>query len=153
MLSQKTKYALQALGYLSAHYDKGPVLISTISTIKKIPIKFLENILLELKNAGILESFRGRCGGYRLKDEPANTNLAVIIRIVDGPIAMLSCVSLNFYKACENCEQIQCRINPVMAEARDALLKVLYGRTLADIRDSLPNRSEGGAPLCESTNG
>ena len=135
MLSQKTKYALQALGYLSAHYDKGPVLISTISTIKKIPIKFLENILLELKNAGILESYRGRCGGYRLKDEPIKTNLAVIIRIVDGPIAMLNCVSLNFYKPCENCDQICCRINPVMAEARDAILKVLYSRTLADIMD------------------
>jgi Rrf2 family protein len=138
MLSQKTKYALQALGYLSAHYSKGPVLISTISSVKRIPLKFLENILLELKYAGILESHRGRTGGYKLKEEPSKTNLAAVIRIVDGPIAMLSCVSLNFYKACENCDQICCRINPVMAEARDALLKVLYGRTLEDIKDEIP---------------
>ena len=135
MLSKKTQYAFQALGYLSAHYDKGPLLISEISRKKNIPLKFLENILLELKNAGFLESYRGRCGGYQLKDSPEKTNLAAIIRIVDGPIAMLSCVSLNFYKKCDNCDQITCRINPVMAEARDAILKVLYSRTLADIRD------------------
>jgi Rrf2 family protein len=135
MLSKKTQYAFQALGYLSAHYSKGPLLIGDISRQKNIPLKFLENILLELKNAGILESYRGRCGGYRLKESPEKTNLAAIIRIVDGPIAMLSCVSLNFYKKCDNCDQITCRINPVMAEARDALLRVLYNRTLADIRD------------------
>jgi Rrf2 family protein len=136
MLSKKTQYALQALGYLSAHYEKGPLLIGAIAAHKNIPLKFLENILLELKNAGILESYRGRCGGYQLKEAPEKTNLATIIRIVDGPIAMLSCVSLNFYKKCDNCDQVTCRINPVMAEARDALLKVLYGRTLADIRDA-----------------
>jgi Rrf2 family protein len=135
MLSKKTQYALQALGYLSANYESGPLLIGEISRKKNIPLKFLENILLELKNAGILESYRGRSGGYRLKDSPEKTNLAAVIRIVDGPIAMLSCVSLNFYKKCDNCDQVTCRINPVMAEARDALLKVLYGRTLADIKD------------------
>ena len=135
MLSQKAKYALQALGHLTAHYEKGPVLISEIAEIKKIPIKFLENILLELKNANILESFRGRSGGYALKVEPRSVKLSQIIRIVNGPIAMLSCVSLNFYKACENCNELTCRINPVMAEARDAVLRILDKRTLADIRD------------------
>jgi len=135
MLSQKAKYALQALSYLTAHYEKGPVLISDIAAIKKIPIKFLENILLELKHAEILESFRGRSGGYALKVHPNTVKLSTIIRIVNGPIAMLSCVSLNFYKSCENCDQINCRINPVMAEARDAVLEILNKRTLLDIED------------------
>jgi Rrf2 family protein len=135
MLSQKAKYALQALGLLTARYQKGPLLISEIAEHKKIPIKFLENILLELKNADILESFRGRTGGYSLKVAPKTVKLSQIIRIVNGPIALLSCVSLNFYKPCENCTENCCRINPVMAEARDAVLKILDKRTLADIAD------------------
>ena len=135
MLSQKAKYALQALSYLTAHYEKGPVLISDIAVIKKIPIKFLENILLELKHADILESFRGRSGGYALKVHPKTVKLSTIIRIVNGPIALLSCVSLNFYKPCENCSEIDCKINPVMAEARDAVLRILDKRTLLDIED------------------
>lgn len=135
MLSQKAKYALQALGLLTARYERGPVLISEIAELKKIPIKFLENILLELKHADILESFRGRTGGYALKVPPKTVKLSQIIRIVNGPIAMLSCVSLNFYKACDNCTEETCKINPVMAEARDAVLKILDRRTLADIKD------------------
>ena len=135
MLSQKAKYALQALGLLTARYQMGPVLISEIAGVKKIPIKFLENILLELKHANILESYRGRTGGYALKVAPKTVKLSQIIRIVNGPIAMLSCVSLNFYKPCDNCTEETCRINPVMAEARDAVLKILDKRTLADIKD------------------
>ena len=135
MLSQKAKYAMQALGLLTARYEKGPVLISEIAELKKIPIKFLENILLELKHADILESYRGRTGGYALKVAPESVRLSQIIRIVNGPIAMLSCVSLNFYKACDNCTEKTCKINPVMAEARDAVLKILDKRTLADICD------------------
>ena len=136
MLSQKTKYALQALAYLSAHYnEEAPVLIGIIAREKKIPIKFLETILCELRNEGILVSTRGRSGGYRLADHPKKTKLSTVIRAVEGPIALLSCVSLNFYKPCENCNQQSCCINPVMAEARDAILKVLDKRTLHDIRD------------------
>lgn len=135
MLSQKAKYALQALAYLAKYHNQGPVLIGTIAEQKKIPLKFLENILLELKNGGVLESFRGRTGGYALNQPPENIKLTQVIRLINGPIAMLSCVSLNFYEACENCTQIVCGINPVMAEARDAVLKVLEQRTVADIMD------------------
>lgn len=136
MLSQKAKYALQALSYLSSKYkDDEAVLIQTIATEKKIPIKFLEAILLELKNNDILISFRGRAGGYKLKNAPKKTNIATIMRIIDGPIAMLSCVSLHFFKACDNCSIESCGINGVMCEARDALLKVLEKRTLNDIMD------------------
>jgi Rrf2 family protein len=136
MLSQKAKYALQALSYLAARYkEETPVLIGTIAQERNIPIKFLEAILCELKNHDVLTSVRGRSGGYRLSAPPKTITLAKVIRIVDGPIALLSCVSLNFYKACENCSPETCGISPVMAEARDAILKVLEKRTLKDIID------------------
>lgn len=136
MLSQKAKYALQALAYLAAHHkEQTPVLIGTIAQEKRIPVKFLEAILCELRNHDVLISIRGRHGGYRLAEHPKKTTLAKIIRIIDGPIALISCVSLNFYKACENCKEETCCINPVMQEARDAILKVLEKRTLQDIMD------------------
>lgn len=139
MLSQKAKYALQALAHLASHYkEDGPVLIGTIARERNIPIKFLEAILLQLRHENILTSIRGRGGGYRLADHPKKISLARVIRAVDGPIALLSCVSLNFYEPCENCNERTCGINPVMAEARDAILKVLEKRTLNDIQDAGP---------------
>ncbi|MGB8195093.1 MAG: Rrf2 family transcriptional regulator [Chitinophagaceae bacterium] len=136
MLSQKAKYALQALAHLAAHYkQEAPVLIGTIASERKIPIKFLEAILCQLRNEHILISVRGRGGGYRLAEHPKKISLARVIRAVDGPIALLSCVSLNFYQRCDNCDEKTCSINPVMAEARDAILKVLEKRTLNDIKD------------------
>jgi Rrf2 family protein len=138
MLSQKAKYALQALSYLSGKYKENEaVLIQTIAQEKKIPLKFLEAILLELKKNDILISFRGRAGGYKLKDSPKKTNIATIMRIIDGPIAMLSCVSLHFFKACDNCTIETCSTNTIMSEARDALLKVLEKRTLQDLMDKV----------------
>ena len=136
MLSQKAKYALQALAYLAQHYkEEAPVLIGIIAREKKIPIKFLEAILCELRNENVLISIRGRNGGYRLAEPPKKISLARVIRIVDGPIALLSCASLYFYEPCDNCNQKTCGISPVMREARDAILKVLEKRTLNDIKD------------------
>ena len=136
MLSQKAKYALQALAHLASHYkEDAPILIGTIANERKIPIKFLEAILNQLRNQNILTSVRGRGGGYRLAEHPKKITLARVIRAVDGPIALLNCVSLNFYEPCDNCNEKTCRINPVMAEARDAILKVLEKRTLNDIKD------------------
>ncbi|MBL7771315.1 MAG: Rrf2 family transcriptional regulator [Chitinophagaceae bacterium] len=136
MLSQKAKYALQALAYLGSRYEEEkPVLISQIAQEKKIPLKFLETILNDLKKAEVLQSVRGRAGGYLFKQHPSKTNVAHIMRIIDGPIALLSCVSLNFYKACDNCDQHHCRIGPIMSEARDAILQVLEKRTLWDLKD------------------
>ena len=136
MLSQKTKYALQALAYLAAHYkQETPVLIGTIAKEKNIPIKFLETILCGLRNEGVLVSIRGRSGGYKLAEHPKKTTLAKVIRMVEGPIALLSCASLYFYKPCDNCDQDTCCIKPILSEARDALLKVLDKRTLNNIRD------------------
>ncbi|HSC54224.1 MAG TPA: Rrf2 family transcriptional regulator [Phnomibacter sp.] len=135
MLSQKTKYALQALSRLAANYGKGPTLIPTIAVEKGIPLRFLENILHQLKNEGLLISHRGRNGGYELAKHPSRIKLATIIRLVDGPIAMLSCVSLHFYEPCEGCNEKHCGLKNVMAEARDAILAVVEKKTLADIMD------------------
>ena len=135
MLSKKTQYGLKALGYLASQYGKGPVLISEIASKKKIPIKFLETILLLLKQKNILDSKKGKGGGYFLADAPKKISLAAALRIIEGPIAMLPCVSLNFYQKCEDCNEKVCALNKVMAITRDATLKVLEKKSLQDLID------------------
>ncbi len=134
MLSKKTQYAFKALIYLSEHVDEGPVLISEISKKKNIPLKFLENILLELRKAGILESKKGKGGGYYFAVDPRKVTLAKIMRLLDGPIALLPCVSLNFYEKCKDCDEKICGLNKMMIQVRDATLKLLESKTLADLK-------------------
>lgn len=133
MLNKKTQYAFQALMYLAENQDKGPVLIAEIAATKKIPLKFLENILLELRKAGILESKKGKGGGYFLNLPPSKIRLADIIRKIDGPIAMLPCASLYFYERCSNCDEKNCGLHDTMIEVRDSTLKILEGKTVADL--------------------
>ena len=133
MLSRKAQYAFRALTHLVNKYEEGPVLISEIARRKRIPLKFLENILLELKKAGVLDSKKGKGGGYYIKADPARTTVASVIRVVDGPIAMLPCVSLNFYERCKNCDEKNCGLHDIMEHVRDATLHVLEKRTLSDL--------------------
>ncbi len=133
MLSNKAQYAFRALTHLVDKYEEGPVLISEIADKKRIPIKFLENILLELKKAGILESKKGKGGGYYIKHDPSTTSIAKIVRVVDGPIAMLPCVSLYFYQKCRNCDEHNCGLHEIMEGVRDATLNILENRTLKDL--------------------
>lgn len=133
MLSKKSQYAFKALNYLTEKYNQGPVLISEISKKKKIPLKFLENILLELKKAEILDSKKGKGGGYFLQKDPAKVKMATIIRLINGPIAMLPCVSLYFYERCTNCNEKHCGLHDMMIEVRDATLKIVENRTLKDL--------------------
>jgi len=135
MLSKRSQYALKALGYLTEKYKEGPVLISEIARKKKIPLKFLENILLELKNMDVLESKKGKGGGYFLKKDPKNIRVADVIRRVNGPLAMLPCVSLYFYERCKNCDEKHCALHDMMIEVRDATLNILEKRTLVDLKD------------------
>ena len=100
MLSKKAKYAINALVRLSKDYNNGPILIKEISESENIPRKFLESILLELKNAGILGSKKGKGGGYYLLKNPENVNLAEIIRLFDGALALLPCVTYKYYEKC-----------------------------------------------------
>ena len=133
MLSKKSQYAFKALTYLTEKYEMGPVLISEISKKKKIPLKFLENILLELKKADILDSKKGKGGGYFLKKSPEIVKVATVIRLVNGPIAMLPCVSLYFYERCKNCNEKHCGLHDMMIEVRDATLQIVENRTLKDL--------------------
>jgi Rrf2 family protein len=133
MLSKKTKYAFHALTYLGKHRDQGAILIQEISEKYGISHKFLENILLELKKAGFLGSKKGKGGGYYLIKDPTEIPLSRVIRLLDGPIALLPCVSLNYYEPCEECEnQAQCGLNKVMIRVRDETLKILEMKTLQD---------------------
>lgn len=111
----------------------GPVLIAEIAASKKIPLKFLENILLELKNAGLLGSKKGKGGGYFFIVDPKQIALAKVLRLIEGPIALLSCVSLNFYQKCEDCNEKKCGLNRVMIEVRDNMLSILENKTVADL--------------------
>ncbi|MFZ9687897.1 MAG: RrF2 family transcriptional regulator [Chitinophagaceae bacterium] len=133
MLNKKTQYAFQALMYLAEHKDVGPVLIADIAKKKKIPLKFLENILLELKKAEILESKKGKGGGYFIKSNALKTPLSEIIRKIEGPIAMLPCASLYFYERCKNCDEKHCGLHDTMVLVRDATLKVLDNKSIADL--------------------
>jgi Rrf2 family protein len=133
MLNKKTQYALQALAYLAEQKTKGPVLISEIAENKKIPLKFLESILLQLRKEGLLESKKGKGGGYFLSVPPERIPLARIIRLIHGPIAMLPCVSLYFYERCKNCDERNCGLHDTMIEVRDATLKILEQKTVADL--------------------
>ncbi len=133
MLAKKTQYALKALTYMAEQQSAGPFLIADIAKKKKIPIKFLETILLELKKAGILNSKKGKGGGYFFNQDPATIQLATIMRLIDGPIALLPCVSLHFYKKCNDCNEKKCGLNKIMKEVRDNTLSILENRTVQDL--------------------
>jgi Rrf2 family protein len=133
MLSKKTQYALQSLSYMVEKHTDDPILIAEIARQKNIPIKFLENILLSLKKAGFLESKKGKHGGYFFAQAPEKIKLSSIFRIIEGPIALLPCVSLNFYEKCADCNEKKCGINKVMAAVRDNTLAILDNKTVADL--------------------
>jgi Rrf2 family protein len=134
MLSKKCKYAIHALVYLAERYQKGPVHIQEIADSQRIPKKFLEAILLELRNAKILLSKKGKGGGYYLYKKPEDVNLIDIIRLMDGAIAMLPCVSLHYYERCEECtNEVTCGIRKTFIGVRDETLKILSESTLAKI--------------------
>ena len=134
MLSKKAKYALNALVYLARNYEKGPILISEISEEEHIPKKFLESILLDLRNAGILSSKKGRGGGYYLLKPPEEVNMADVIRMFDGALALLPCVTYKYYERCEECKDEEtCGIRRVIQEVRDQTVNILKNNSLADI--------------------
>lgn len=131
MISNKCKYAIKAILYIADRAEENrPVLSSEIASNQNIPKKFLEAILRELRNNMILSSRRGRSGGYSLLKDPKEICLTDIIRIMDGPIAMLPCVSLNYYSSCEQCDEANCRIKSVFEKVRDSTLEVLNGTTI-----------------------
>ena len=126
MLSKKVQYAVVALIRLAKDYDKGPILISNIAKEQKIPKKFLETILLDLKNSGYLGSKKGKGGGYYLIKHPSEVNLADIIRLFDGAIALLPCATFRYYEECPfHKNESSCGFRSVIKEVRDQSVKIL----------------------------
>lgn len=145
MLSKKTKYAIKALILLSKNGDNPPMHITEIAEKEHIPKKYLESILGELRKAGLLHSKKGSGGGYVLNKRPEDISLVQIIRLTDGPIAMVSCASLNYYHKCEEClDEATCGIKTTFINIRDASLKILYETSIADLIEKEKQLSEGG---------
>ena len=132
-LSTRGEYALRALLVLGLDYGPHVVRIQTISEDQKIPKRFLEQILNDLKSAGVVESKRGVAGGYRLARPPQNITLATVIRHVEGALAPISCVSERFYEKCSCPDEARCAIRSVMKEARDAVVRVVESVTVAEL--------------------
>ena len=134
MLSKKTKYGLKALTFLASQEDMKPVQIAEIARRENISQKFLETILLSLRKTGFLASKKGKGGGYYLIKEPDEVLMTDVMRVLEGPIAMVPCVSLNFYEKCDDCpDEGVCSVNKLMLKVRDANLLVYRNTTLADI--------------------
>ena len=132
MLSQKSRYALRALLVLAARSETGPMQISDIAGVAGVPRKFLEQILLELKKPGIVQSHRGRLGGYSLGRPSKDISFADVLRVTDGPLALSPCVSVMAYRKCDDCfDEAVCGIRKALLAARDATAEVLESRTLA----------------------
>ena len=148
MLAMKAKYGLRALVALAREHGNGPVLIAGLATSETIPRKFLELILLDLKRKGILESKKGRGGGYNLSRPPSLISLGDVIRALDGPIALLPCVSQTAYKRCEECvDELTCGIRLVMKEVRDSTAAIFDGTTLEDLLNRSRQMAETRGPV------
>ncbi|MDF1584956.1 Rrf2 family transcriptional regulator [Geminicoccaceae bacterium 1502E] len=133
MLSQKAKYALRALLMLAERPPGTMVLAAEIAERQKVPRKFLELILLELKRDGLLVSQRGRNGGYCLARAPAGISFGQVVRLLDGPLAPLPCASVTAYRRCADChDEHGCHIRLVMRRVRDSMAAILDNATLAD---------------------
>jgi Rrf2 family protein len=135
MLSKKAKYALKALLALAAHPDDEPMRISDLAREEQIPAKFLELILLDLKNQGLVQSRKGKGGGYRLARDPAQIYLGQIVRMFDGPLAPVPCASQTAYVRCADCvDEAVCPIRLTMKEVRDATARILDGTSIAALQ-------------------
>jgi Rrf2 family protein len=133
MISKKMKYALKALIYIAEHYAE-QVKTKDIAEQARIPKKFLEQILLDLKRSCIINSKQGNAGGYYFLKKPSEVALSDIYRIIDGPIALLGCVSKNFYEPCADCpDEAGCKIRLALYQVREQTLTVMENITIADL--------------------
>lgn len=146
-LSLRGEYALRALVVLGLNYDDSVVRIQAISEQQNIPKRFLEQILNDLKSAGVVESKRGVAGGYRLARPPEEITLASVVRHIEGALAPVSCVSERFYQKCSCPDEARCAIRSVMKEIRDAVVKIAERVTVAELCER--SRQLQQAPLGE----
>ena len=134
MLTQRSRYALRAMLYLAEHTPSiGPVPMTRIAAGANVPKKFLELILADLREAGLLASTRGKMGGYRLTRPTHLVSLGEVIRVIEGPLALVPCVSRTAYKRCADCRsEADCAIRHAMLRVRDETARILDGTSLAD---------------------
>lgn len=132
MLTKKSKYGLKAVLYLAGQVDRGPISVAEVAEHERIPRKFLEAILLDLKRHGLLHSKKGKGGGYLLMRTPAEITVGQVIRTLDGPLALIPCVSQTAYARCEECvDEATCGVRQAMKEVRDATASILDHTTLS----------------------
>jgi Rrf2 family protein len=132
-LSVRGEYALRALLVLGLNHGQPVVRIQTISNQQNIPKRFLEQILNDLKSAGIVQSKRGVAGGYRLARRPEEITLAAVVRRVEGALAPVSCVSERFYEKCSCPDESRCAIRSVMKEVRESIVRIMERVTVAEL--------------------
>src|SRR5215470_18940883 len=134
MLSMKAKYGLRAMASLARQYGNGPLLIAEIAEKERIPRKFLELILLDLKKKGFVASKKGKGGGYYLNRLPETISVGQLIRALDGPLALLPCVSVMAYERCAECpDEETCGIRMIFKEVRDSTAAILENKSLAEM--------------------
>ena len=145
MLSKRAKYALKALLALQEHGADEPMRIADLARQERIPQKFLEAILLDLKKHGILQSQKGKGGGYLLGRDPRRIVFGEVVRMFDGPLAPVPCASQTAYVRCADCpDEAACGVRLIMKEVRDATARVLDGTTLAAVGRRVPGSSRRG---------
>ncbi|YBV94340.1 Rrf2 family transcriptional regulator (plasmid) [Phyllobacteriaceae bacterium JZ32] len=135
MLTRKGKYGLKALVHLSEIPVGKLALVNEIAVANNIPKKFLDAILGELRNAGFVQSRKGREGGYRLARPASEIKIGHVIRVLDGPLAPIPCASRTRYEPCDDCDEATCHVRHMMLEVRQAMADVLDNRSLAEMRD------------------
>ena len=135
MLSKKSKYAIKALLALAEHGDAEPMRIADLARQESLPQKFLELILLDLRNVGIVQSRKGKGGGYLLSKAPEKVMLGQVVRLFDGPLAPVPCASQTAYVPCVDCaDEATCGVRLAMKEVRDATARILDQSSLAMVR-------------------
>ena len=150
-LSRKCKYALRALYCLTREYERGRVSAAAIADRERIPRKFLEGIMSELRRAGLVDSARGKTGGYRLARPADLITFGDIIRLTDGPLALAPCVSRNFYKRCDDCaDEATCTLRRVLARVRNVASEILDQTTLAGALAGAPAAALLDDPVSEA---
>jgi Rrf2 family protein len=145
VLSRRSKYGLKALLALAQEAGRGPVLVSDLAERDAIPKKFLEAILLDLNRQGLVQSKKGKGGGYFLRRPPEKITFGQVIRALEGPLALVPCVSQTAYARCTECiDEPTCGVRLAMQQVRDATAEILDNTTLADINRRVRRRRRSG---------
>ena len=147
MLSQKTRYAIRAMQHLADNFGKGPVQLAEIAEKQNIPANFLTVILSELTRFGLVDSLRGRDGGYWLALSPIDITYGDLIRIMRGSLALVPCASRYAHEKCKNClEEGECRTRALMLDVRDRTAELLDSIRLSDRIDPVPPFADENSP-------